>query len=104
MILKTLFHLSIGTGEKQKTFTYEGVSKDYRLPAMFKGWDIFVAKYPMLSADHPLFFTSPWTASCNIIMLDHVRTFSYSVCLSETTLINRRSLCLLLLCIETSCS
>mmetsp|Transcript_29516 Transcript_29516/g.49413 ORF Transcript_29516/g.49413 Transcript_29516/m.49413 type:complete len:81 (+) Transcript_29516:1-243(+) len=27
----------------------------------------------MLSADHPLYFTSPWTASCNIIMLDHGR-------------------------------
>ena len=61
------------TGETQKTFTYEGVSKDYKLPPMFKGWDIFVAKTPMLSKDHPLFFTSPWTASCNIIMLNHVR-------------------------------
>ncbi|KAJ1433778.1 hypothetical protein B484DRAFT_447072, partial [Ochromonadaceae sp. CCMP2298] len=59
------------TGEVQKTFTYEGVSKDYRLPAMFKGWDIFIAKTPMLSPEHPLYFTSPWTASCNIIMLDH---------------------------------
>lgn len=60
------------TGEKQKTFTYEGVSKDYKLPTMFKGWDIFIAKSPMLSPNHPLFFTSPWTASCNILMLDHV--------------------------------
>ena len=62
------------TGEKQKTFTYEGVTKDYHLPAMFRGWDVFVAKKPMLPASHPLFFTSPWTASCNIIMLDHVNT------------------------------
>jgi glycine amidinotransferase len=61
------------TGEVQKTFTYNGVSKDYKLPPMFKGWDIFIAQTPMLSADHPLFFTSPWTASCNIIMLDHER-------------------------------
>lgn len=61
------------TGNKQKTFTFEGVQKDYKLPDMFKGWDIFFAQTPMLSADHPLFFTSPWTASCNIIMLDHKR-------------------------------
>jgi len=61
------------TGEKQTSFTFEGVSKDYKLPAMFKGWDIFVAKTPMLDSSHPLFFTSPWTASCNIIMLDHKR-------------------------------
>ena len=64
------------TGEKQKTYTYEGVSKDYKLPAMFKGWDIFIASTPMLSANHPLFFTSPWTASCNILMLDHVSYLS----------------------------
>ncbi|CAM9388018.1 unnamed protein product, partial [Ectocarpus fasciculatus] len=60
-------------GEKQMSYTFEGVTKDYKLPAMFKGWDIFVAEQPMLSADHPLFFTSPWTATCNIIMLDHKR-------------------------------
>jgi glycine amidinotransferase len=60
------------TGETQKTFTYEGVSKEYKLPPMFKGWDIFIAKTPQLSPEHPLYFTSPWTASCNIIMLDHV--------------------------------
>lgn len=61
------------TGETQKTFTYEGVSREYKLPSMFKGWDIFISKSPMLSPEHPLFFTSPWTASCNIIMLDHNR-------------------------------
>jgi len=61
------------TGEVQKTFTYEGVGKEYKLPPMFKGWDIFIAQTPMLSPNHPLFFTSPWTASCNIIMLDHNR-------------------------------
>jgi len=65
-------YLLIPLGEKQTSFTFEGVSKDYKLPAMFKGWDIFVAKTPMLDSSHPLFFTSPWTASCNIIMLDHV--------------------------------
>jgi glycine amidinotransferase len=64
------------TGEKQKTFTFEGVSKDYHLPPMFKGWDIFVAKHSMLPADHPLFFTSPWVASCNLLVIDHVRTNS----------------------------
>jgi len=61
------------TGNTMKTFTYQGVEKDYKLPAMFKGWDIFIAQTPMLDAEHPLFFTSPWTASCNIIMLDHKR-------------------------------
>ncbi len=60
------------TGETMKHFTYQGVEKEYKLPKMFKGWDIFVAQTPQLDADHPLFFTSPWTASCNIIMLDHV--------------------------------
>jgi glycine amidinotransferase len=61
------------TGETMKHFTYQGTEKEYKLPKMFKGWDIFVAQTPQLHADHPLFFTSPWTASCNIIMLDHVR-------------------------------
>lgn len=70
------------TGEVQKTFTYEGVGKEYKLPPMFKGWDIFIAQTPMLSPEHPLFFTSPWTASCNIIMLDHV---SLSFCQLYTT-------------------
>lgn len=60
-------------GEKQMSYTFEGVTKDYKLPSMFKGWDIFIAEKPVLSPDHPLFFTSPWTATCNIIMLDHKR-------------------------------
>lgn len=60
------------TGVPVKSFTFKGETKEYRLPPMFKGWDVFVAQYPMLPEDHPLFFTSPWTASCNIIMLDHV--------------------------------
>ena len=68
------------TGEKQKTFTYEGNKRDYCLPPMFKGWDIFIAQTPLLAADHPLYFTSPWTASCNIIMLDHVRLTSSNIC------------------------
>ena len=40
---------------------------------MFEGWDIFVAQTPLLPASHPLFFTSPWTASANILMLDEKR-------------------------------
>ena len=60
------------TGETMKWFTYQGTEKEYKLPKMFKGWDIFIAQTPLLPAEHPLFFTSPWTASCNIIMLDHV--------------------------------
>jgi glycine amidinotransferase len=70
------------TGEVQKKFTYLGTEKEYRLPPMFKGWDIFVAQTPLLPAEHPLFFTSPWTASCNIIMLDHERVVVEA---SETT-------------------
>ena len=65
------------TGLTQKTFTYQGVEKEYKLPEMFKGWDIFIAQTPLLKPDHPLFFTSPWTASCNIIMLDHVSNKIY---------------------------
>lgn len=61
------------TGERQKTYTYEGVSKDYKLPPMFKGWDIFIAKTPILPATHPLYFTSPWVASCNLLVIDEVR-------------------------------
>lgn len=61
------------TGVNHSKFNYEGKERDYKLPAMFKGWDVFVAQTPMLHKDHPLFFTSPWTASCNIIMLDHKR-------------------------------
>lgn len=64
------------TGETMKWFTYQDTEKEYKLPSMFKGWDIFVAQTPMLSPEHPLFFTSPWTASCNIIMLDHVSQYS----------------------------
>lgn len=48
-------------------------SQEYALPEMFKGWDIFVAQSPILPASHPLYFTSPWTASCNVIMLDEKR-------------------------------
>lgn len=82
-IRKHFIYSSILLGEKQTSFTFEGVSKDYKLPPMFKGWDIFVAKTPMLDSSHPLFFTSPWTASCNIIMLDHVcvYAFVYFLCL-----------------------
>jgi glycine amidinotransferase len=63
---------ALTTSVPVKSFSYKGEKKEYRLPAMFKGWDVFVAQTPMLSTDHPLYFTSPWTASCNIIMLDHV--------------------------------
>jgi glycine amidinotransferase len=61
------------TGKKQMSYLYDGESRDYCLPDMFKGWDIFVAQTPELPASHPLFFTSPWTASCNVVMLDHER-------------------------------
>lgn len=57
------------TGEHHSWFTYDGESTEYRLPAMFKGWDVFIAPKPRLPDDHPLWFTSPWTASCNVLLL-----------------------------------
>jgi glycine amidinotransferase len=61
------------TGKPHTHFTYKEKEVEYRLPPMFEGWDIFVAQTPVLPASHPLFFTSPWTASANIIMLDEER-------------------------------
>jgi glycine amidinotransferase len=82
------------TGVTQKKFTYLGLEKEYKLPEMFRGWDIFIAQTPLLSPDHPLFFTSPWTASCNIIMLDHVSsTIRYNSCLLYTLLLQVRRQC-----------
>lgn len=43
------------------------------LPEMFKGWEIFIAESPVLPDTHPLYFTSPWTASCNVLLLDQKR-------------------------------
>ena len=57
------------TGDHSTWFTYQGVETEYRLPSMFRGWDIFVAEKPLLPASHPLYFTSPWTASANVIVL-----------------------------------
>lgn len=57
------------TGETVKTYGYKGKKYDYKLPEMFKGWDVLVAPTPELSADHPLYFTSPWTATCNVLVL-----------------------------------
>jgi glycine amidinotransferase len=74
------------TGALERKYTYDGTDRDYKLPEMFRGWDVFVAETPLLPADHPLYFTSPWTASCNVIMLDHKRV----VCEAhETTTIQR---------------
>jgi glycine amidinotransferase len=82
------------TGVTQKTFTYLGVEKEYKLPEMFRGWDVFIAQTPLLSPDHPLFFTSPWTASCNIIMLDHVSsTLHCNSCLLYSLLLQVRRKC-----------
>ncbi|CAM9769053.1 unnamed protein product, partial [Sphacelaria rigidula] len=52
------------TGSHKSYFTYNGQQK---------GWDVFVAQTPILPESHPLYFTSPWTASCNVIMLDQKR-------------------------------
>ena len=57
------------TGSTKKWYTYDGENKEYKLPDMFKGWDIFIAEKPILPNDHPLFFTSPWTASANVLIL-----------------------------------
>ena len=57
------------TGRPVKTYSYKGKSYEYRLPEMFKGWDVLVAPEPELSASHPLFFTSPWTATCNVLVV-----------------------------------
>lgn len=57
------------TGNVVKTYKYKGESIEYRLPDMFKGWDILQAPTPNLSSDHPLYFTSPWTATCNVLVL-----------------------------------
>lgn len=61
------------TGVPHTWYTFEGKEQEYRLPEMFKGWEVFVAPTPQLPADHPLYFTSPWTASCNILLLDEKR-------------------------------
>eukprot|EP00953_Heterococcus_sp_UTEX-ZZ885_P042192 21464-Heterococcus_DN1.PRE.6 len=51
----------------------DGAVKKIKLPDMFKGWEVFVAEKPVLPDSHPLFFTSPWTASCNILLIDEKR-------------------------------
>ncbi|RLN05748.1 hypothetical protein BBJ28_00022829 [Nothophytophthora sp. Chile5] len=57
------------TGRPVKTYSYKNKDYEYCLPEMFKGWEVFVAPEPELSKDHPLFFTSPWTATCNVLVV-----------------------------------
>lgn len=57
------------TGRPVKTYSYKGKDYEYRLPEMFKGWEVFVAPEPELPSSHPLYFTSPWTATCNVLVL-----------------------------------
>ena len=57
------------TGTHSYWFKYDGEDREYKLPSMFKGWDIFVAETPILDKNHPLYFTSPWTASANVLVL-----------------------------------
>ena len=57
------------TGVPMKTYSFHGRDYEYRLPEMFRGWEVFIAPEPELSKDHPLFFTSPWTATCNVLVL-----------------------------------
>ena len=42
------------TGVKQKVYTYKGNEHVYKLPPMFKGWDILMAEDPQLEDDFPL--------------------------------------------------
>ena len=51
------------------------MERQYMLPEMFAGddWNILVAPFPELSEDHPLFFTSPWTASANVLCIGNNR-------------------------------
>lgn len=57
------------TGRPVKTYAYKNKEYQYCLPEMFKGWEVLVAPEPELSPDHPLFFTSPWTATCNVLVV-----------------------------------
>ncbi|KAF0750430.1 hypothetical protein AaE_006714 [Aphanomyces astaci] len=57
------------TGKPVKTYSYKDKEYEYRLPEMFKGWEVFVAPTPELPPTHPLFFTSPWTATCNVLVV-----------------------------------
>ena len=43
-----------------------------KVPAIFKGWDIFSAPKPIIPEDHPLYMTSNWI-NMNILMLDEER-------------------------------
>lgn len=62
------------TGDWKAThFTFNGKEHDYMLPKQFKGWDVFIAPTPMLPANHPLYFTSPWTATANVLLLGENR-------------------------------
>jgi glycine amidinotransferase len=42
------------------------------VPALFKGWDIFTAPFPVIPDSHPLYMTSKWI-NMNILMLDEER-------------------------------
>ena len=57
------------TGKSVKTYSYNGAIYDYHLPEMFKDWEVFMAPTPELPSSHPLYFTSPWTATCNVLIL-----------------------------------
>ena len=62
------------TGPLHSTFTYKGKTLDLHLPEMFKGWEIFQAATPELSpAKNPLYFTSPWIATANVLSIDENR-------------------------------
>eukprot|EP00754_Rhynchopus_humris_P044784 Rhum_TRINITY_DN4396_c0_g1::Rhum_TRINITY_DN4396_c0_g1_i1::g.14162::m.14162/K00613/GATM; glycine amidinotransferase len=61
------------TGSEKSWYTYNGEDKELSLPSCFKGWDVFFAPKPSLPASHPLYFTSPWTATANVLVIDSKR-------------------------------
>ena len=82
------------TGSDSRWFTYNGESKEFKLPEMFKGWDIFVPPNPTCSvkggpkdflnakerkiffdvnSKFPCYTSSPWTATTNMLLLGENR-------------------------------
>ncbi|KAJ9465676.1 Inosamine-phosphate amidinotransferase 1 [Diplonema papillatum] len=58
------------TGNVRTTFMHGGRERELRLPECFKDWDVLLAPTPTVPSSVPLYFTSPWTATANVLMLD----------------------------------
>eukprot|EP00755_Sulcionema_specki_P017688 Sspe_Gene.64995::Locus_38497_Transcript_1_2_Confidence_0.750_Length_2090::g.64995::m.64995/K00613/GATM; glycine amidinotransferase len=57
------------SGILKKQYTFRGKDEHLMLPEGFAGWDVFIAPESCLPADHPLYFTSPWTATANVLVI-----------------------------------